>query len=116
MFGHLRVLVIEDIPIHMILLKEQLVSEMNIPIQNVTCVFDGNDAVSLIKQNIERHKVDPNEPLFSLIITDYHVPGACGIEILVSVEKWCNEIQKNRPKVIMLTAVDDPELKRALQK
>jgi hypothetical protein len=49
-----------------------------------------------------------------LIITDYHIPGVCGIQVLVAVEVLFGKIEKPRPKTIMLTTLDDPTLRQAL--
>jgi hypothetical protein len=52
---NLRVLVIEDHIIHRTLLVEQLTVQMGIPESNITCCFDGLDAIKEIEANIYDH-------------------------------------------------------------
>jgi response regulator RpfG family c-di-GMP phosphodiesterase len=49
-----------------------------------------------------------------LILVDYNVPRHSGIEILVMAENEFKTANLTYPKVIMLTAKDDPELKNTL--
>ena len=63
----------------MALLKEQLTVELGIPDLNVTCVFDGVDAIKKIECSLKNNAEDSNESLFSIIITDYCVPCLSGI-------------------------------------
>jgi response regulator RpfG family c-di-GMP phosphodiesterase len=65
-----------------------------------------------IQQNID----DPQNKLFSLIITDYCVPSASGIEILRKAKLLTKMANKLMPKVIMLSALEDPLLQSALKK
>jgi CheY-like chemotaxis protein len=74
----LCVLVVEDNIIHMTLIKQQLI-EMGIQMKHITCAFDGDQAVKEVEQNVNLNSADPKVPLFSIIITDYHVPSVCGI-------------------------------------
>jgi CheY-like chemotaxis protein len=50
-----HVLVIEDNIIHITLLTEQLEVEMGIPAQNITCAFDGIEALNEIEKNLKQH-------------------------------------------------------------
>jgi CheY-like chemotaxis protein len=84
---------------------------MGIPESNVTCAFDAIEAMNRIAQNLVEHLEDPSKQLFSLIITDFNVPNGSAIEILVNTEQILLKANKPYPKVIMLTALDDPSLK-----
>jgi response regulator RpfG family c-di-GMP phosphodiesterase len=84
---------------------------MGIPESNISCAFDGKEAIKLIIENIEQNELDPLQKLFSLIITDFNVPNASAIEILVKMENELKKLEKPYPKVIMLTALNDPQLK-----
>jgi CheY-like chemotaxis protein len=72
------VLVVEDNIIHMTLIKQQL-TDMGIQMKHITCAFDGDEAVKEVEENVKLNTADPKVPLFSLIITDFHVPSVCGI-------------------------------------
>jgi CheY-like chemotaxis protein len=55
---------------------------MGIPESNITYAFEGEQAIKEIESNMQQHLLDPQNQLFTLIITDYCVPHASGIDIL----------------------------------
>jgi CheY-like chemotaxis protein len=52
----LRVLLVEDNILHMTLVKEQLIVSMGILHANISCAFDGEDAIKMIEYNILEKK------------------------------------------------------------
>jgi CheY-like chemotaxis protein len=103
--------VIEDNIIHITLLTEQLTTKMGVLESKITCVFDGHEAIAAIVNNMYEHLNDPNQQLFSLIITDFNVPGNSAIEILVTTETQFKKVKKPYPAVLMLTASNEPYMK-----
>ena len=55
---------------------------MGIPDSNIMSAFDGDEALKKLESNILENLNEPEKPLISLIITDYCIPCASGIEIL----------------------------------
>jgi CheY-like chemotaxis protein len=55
-----RILVIEDNIIHITLLTEQLTVKMGVLESNITCVFDGLEAITAMHKNILENRNDPS--------------------------------------------------------
>ena len=98
----LRVLLVEDNPDHALLAKNAIVNSKT---QNYTV-----EIVNSAEEAMEKLKDGPDIPVH-MIVSDYHMPGKSGLELL----EWLNTQGIELPFVMMTGAGDEKTAVKAMQ-
>ena len=83
---------------------------MGFPKESIMLATNGEQALNNITEDVTSQ--EPSKELISLMIVDYNIPIINGQEVLKKAKKMYSENEKNFPKVLMLTAIEDERLSK----
>jgi carbon storage regulator CsrA len=95
-----RVLVVEDDPIHARLMRAAL---RHCNVSDLEFVTTGEEAIRLLDDKIQNQK-----PLPDLVLSDFRLPGMCGLDVLKEVKS--RPVARAVPVVLISSMADDQDV------
>jgi carbon storage regulator CsrA len=101
----LRVLVVEDTPVHALLIERVLTKR---GIRNIVCATTGEDAIQLLTLGREGRALKPD-----LVLLDLQLPGISGFHVLEAIKSAA--ALRSIPVVVLSCSDSDADVTRCLE-